>query len=139
MSTIAVGDELPEFVRLLDSVALVAYAGATWDWYATHHDADAAIAAGLPAPIVDGQQLGAMLAAHALAGLPTGSFPERMDFRFSGMVFAGETATVSGVITALGEGTATITQQITTDAGTMAIRGAETTVRLPSDATEGDE
>ncbi len=132
MSAPSVGTELPPFTRHLDSVTLVAYAGATWDWYATHHDADAAAEAGLPSPIVDGQQLGAMLAAQALAGLPPGSWPTRMAFRFSAMVFAGETATVTGTVTAAWDGLVTITQQITTDAGTVAIRGAETVVRLPA-------
>lgn len=134
-----VGAVLPAVTRRLDSVALVSYAGATWDWYVTHHDTDAAAAAGLPAPIVDGQQLGAMLASHALAALPAGSWPERMDFRFSGMVLAGDTVTVTGTVTAVEDGLVAITQQITTDSGTVAIRDATTTVRLPTEAGIGVE
>lgn len=125
------GDVLPDLVRTLDVVVLVAYAGATWDWYRTHYDARAVAEANLPAPLVDGQQLGAMLAAHALAGMPAGSWPETMDLRFSGMVFAGETVTVSGTVTAVEVGRVTITQRIDTDAGTTAIRDAVTVVRLP--------
>lgn len=125
------GDRLPDLVRTLDAVSLVAYAGATWDWYRTHYDAVAVAAADLPAPIVDGQHLGALLAAHALAGLPPGSWPTSMAFRFAGMVFAGETVTVSGeVVEAEGE-MVTLTQRITTDSGTVAIDGARTTLRLP--------
>lgn len=128
---IAPGTVLPDLVRTLDAVALVAYAGATWDWYRTHYDPTAVAEAGLPAPIVDGQQLGAMLAAHALAGLPAGSWPTAMEFRFSGMVFAGETVTVSGTVTAVDGALVTVTQRISSDAGTTAIDGATTIVRLP--------
>lgn len=125
------GAPLPDLVRTLDVVALVAYAGATWDWYRTHYDAEAIGEAGLPGPLVDGQQLGAMMAAHALAGLPAGSWPESMDLRFAGMVFAGETVTVSGTVTAVQDGRVTLSQRVTTDAGTVAIRDATTVVRLP--------
>lgn len=130
-ATPTVGDHLPDLVRTLDVVALVAYAGATWDWYRTHYDAVAVADAKLPAPLVDGQQLGAMLAAHAMAGLPAGSWPASMGFRFAGMVFAGETVTVSGEVTEVSGGLVTLAQRIITDAGTVAIEGATTTVRLP--------
>jgi acyl dehydratase len=131
MSTPAIGTRLPDLVRTLDTVALVAYAGATWDWYRTHYDATAVAQAALPAPIVDGQQLGAMLAAHGLAGLPPGSWPTEMAFRFSGMVFAGETVTVEGHVTAVDDDVVTLVQRVTTDVGTVAIQDATTRVRVP--------
>lgn len=133
----AVGTRLPDLVRTLDVVALVAYAGATWDWFRTHYDAVAVAEAELPGPIVDGQQLGAMLAAQAMAGLPAGSWPQSMTFRFAGMVFAGETVTVTGQVTAVAGGLVTLTQRVTTDAGTVAIDDATTVVRIP-DGADGD-
>lgn len=133
VADLSIGTALPDLVRTLDSVSLVAYAGATWDWYRTHHDLTAATEVGLPAPVVDGQQLGALLAAHALAGAPAGVWPVEMDFRFRGMVFAGETVTVSGRVSDVDDdtGLVTVTQRIDTDAGTTAISGATTVLRRP--------
>lgn len=84
-----------DLVRTLDSAALVAYAGATWDWYRTHHDAEAARAVGLPRPIVDGQMLGALLAEHAQDRFGPRARIRRMDFRFAAMAFAGDTVRVT--------------------------------------------
>lgn len=84
-----------DLVRTLDSAALVAYAGATWDWYRTHHDAEAAAAAGLPRPIVDGQLLGALLAEHAQDLLGPRARIRAMRFRFAAPVFSGETVRVT--------------------------------------------
>ena len=77
--------------RTLDLPTLVAYAGATWDWYGTHYDPTAIAASGLPGPLVDGQMLGALLAEQALDWAPPGSRVVGMAFRFRSMVFAGDT------------------------------------------------
>lgn len=89
------GGSSTDLVRRLDSVALVAYAGATWDWYRTHHDAEAAAAVGLPRPIVDGQMLGALLAEHAQELLGPRARIRAMRFRFASMVFSGDTVRVT--------------------------------------------
>jgi acyl dehydratase len=75
----------------IDLPDMVAYGGATWDWHRLHYDTAYVASRQLPAPVVDGQMLGALLAAQAqdwagpewrLAGL---------DFRFASPVYAGET------------------------------------------------
>jgi acyl dehydratase len=92
------GEELPELERTLDAAALVAYAGATWDWYRTHYDAEAVAAAGLERPIVDGQMLGALLAEHAQDWAGPAARVREMSFRFAAMVFAGDTVRVVGTV-----------------------------------------
>jgi acyl dehydratase len=75
-------------VTLID---LVAYAGATWDWHRMHYDVEWARAAGFPGPVLDGQQLGAWLAAlvQEAAG-PQWRLAE-MAFRFAHTVHPGDT------------------------------------------------
>src|SRR5262249_33822753 len=89
---------LPPLERTLDMTYLVAYAGATWDWYATHYDLPALAAADLPGPLVDGQMLGALLAGQALGAAGPEAQVRRMGFRFKSMVFAGDTVRVEGSV-----------------------------------------
>jgi acyl dehydratase len=89
---------LPDRVQTLSGACLTAYAGATWDWFQVHVDSDAAVAAGFAAPVVDGQMLGALLAAHAQDGLPAGARVVAMSFRNSAPVHRGETVRVAGEV-----------------------------------------
>ena len=41
---------------------MVAYAGSTWDWHRLHYDSAWLDAKGIPAPVVDGQMFGALIA-----------------------------------------------------------------------------
>ena len=45
---------------------MVAYAGSTWDWHKLHYDTDYLAAKRVPAPVVDGQVFGALLAEQLL-------------------------------------------------------------------------
>lgn len=116
-----------DLVRVLDMPALVAYAGATWDWYRTHYDAQAAAAAELPAPIVDGQLLGALLAEHAQDWAGPGARVTRMAFRFAAMVFAGDEVRVTGRVTEEHGAEVTLEQDVWAG-DRQAIRGAVTVV-----------
>lgn len=100
MTTPAVGDELAPLERRITLVDMVAYAGATWDWYRLHYDSEFVQAAQLPAPLVDGQVLGAYLAEQVLDALGPTTFLRSLRFRFRSMVFAGDTVTVTGRVTA---------------------------------------
>jgi acyl dehydratase len=91
-------DLLPDRVQTLSGACLTAYAGATWDWFQVHVDSDAAVAAGFAAPVVDGQMLGALLAAHAQDGLPGGARVVAMAFRNGAPVHRGETVRVVGEV-----------------------------------------
>ena len=92
------GERLPDLERTLDAAALVAYAGATWDWHRMHYDAEAAAAAGLPKPIVDGQMLGALLAEHVQDWAGPRARIREMSFRFASMVLVGDTVRVVGTV-----------------------------------------
>ncbi|MBI4579218.1 MAG: hypothetical protein HY718_05915 [Planctomycetes bacterium] len=85
-----VGDRLPPLIRTLDLPRLVAYAGATWDWHPVHFDPATAVRFNLPAPVVDGQMLGALLAEQSLDWAGSQAFVRKMAFRIRSMAFAGE-------------------------------------------------
>lgn len=92
------GQRLPPRSLHLTPARMVAYAGATWDFSAVHHDARRAREVGAPAPFADGQMLGALLARlvtdwtgdpTALAGL---------EVRYRALVFGGDRVTAEGVV-----------------------------------------
>lgn len=93
------GLSLPDLDRTLGTADLVAYAGATWDWHRLHHDSAYLAERGLPTPVVDGQMLGALLAEQVQDAFGPTAFLRRLEFRFSAMVFAGETVRVTGKVT----------------------------------------
>lgn len=92
------GTELPALTRTIELVDMVAYAGATWDWFRSHYDAGFAATQRLPAPLVDGQMLGALLAESVQDALGPRARLRRLAFRFRSMVFAGDTVTCTGRI-----------------------------------------
>lgn len=98
------GTELPPLVRTIELVDMVAYAGATWDWFRAHYDAGFAAAQQLPGPLVDGQMLGALLAELVQDALGPRARIRRLAFRFRSMVFAGETVTCTGRIESVSAG-----------------------------------
>jgi acyl dehydratase len=101
MTTVVVGAEVPTLARKIDLVDMVAYAGATWDWHRIHYDPGYLRERGFDAPVVDGQVLGAYLAEQVQDWLGPRSFLRRMRFRFSAMVFAGDTVECHGEVTAV--------------------------------------
>lgn len=137
MTSPKIGEVLPAVRRHLDTVQLAAYAGATWDWHRLHHDHAWALGRGLPGTVVDGQLFGALLAEQAQNAFGLSARLTRMRMRFNAMVFAGETVTVTGEIVGIAsieEGLAEVTMRhdVHSDAGTIAVRDAQTVVRIPS-------
>ena len=114
----------------LDLATVVGYAAATWDWYGIHYNPRMVAEAMLPAPIVDGQMLGALLAKHALASAPEGTRVARMSFRFKAMVFAGETVRCTGEVEASEGRNLRIKQRILVG-DRVAIEDAWTELELP--------
>jgi acyl dehydratase len=96
-----VGFSLPPMHRTIDLPVMVAYAGATWDWHRLHYDTAYIAARNLPAPVVDGQLLGAYLATHLTDHLGPRASIVTMEFRFKSMVFAGETVSCHTVVTSV--------------------------------------
>ncbi len=102
VAQLAVGTRLVDLERTIRAVDAVAYAGATWDWHPLHHDRSYTDELGLPAPVVDGQVLGALMAEQVTRYFGPRSRVRRMSFRFKAMVFAGEAVRVEGAVASVG-------------------------------------
>lgn len=103
LSTLAVGDALPERVKPpIDRLQLALYAGASSDYNPIHLDDDAARAGGLPGVIGHG-----MLSMAFLGQLLTGWVPQRQlrgfSARFVAMTAPGDVVTCRGTVAARGE------------------------------------
>jgi acyl dehydratase len=96
--TIAVGDRLPCLEFDANLTALVMYAGATWDFHRYHYDASYVAKRGIPAPFMDGQLAGALLARLLMAWGGPDAFVRRLGYRLRTMVFAGDRILVSGEV-----------------------------------------
>jgi acyl dehydratase len=106
------GERLPPLERTITIADMVAYAGATWDWHRLHYDASYVEVAGLPAPVVDGQMLGALMAEQLLDNLGPKAFITQMEFRFRSMVFAGDTVRVEGSAADVADGHGAFVQRV---------------------------
>jgi acyl dehydratase len=132
--TPSAGAEVPPLVRTIDLPAMVAYAGATWDWHRLHYDPAYAAERGLPGPVVDGQVFGALLAEMLRDWLGPGAALRRMTFRFANPVFAGETVRCSGTVTGVDAKVLTVDLRVDVVDGTRsraAVAPASAEVALP--------
>lgn len=77
---------------------MVAYGAATWDWHRLHYDEAHARRLGAPAPLVDGQMLGALLAECVLRAAGPGARLVRLVYRNRAPVRAGETVVCAGTV-----------------------------------------
>jgi len=101
--TITIGTEIPPLERTITLTDMVRYAAATWDFHRYHYDEAFARAMGMPAPFIDGQMCGALIAAQIGAWAGPESFIRRMSLRYASMAFAGERLRSTGTVTALEE------------------------------------
>jgi acyl dehydratase len=99
-------------VQRIDGVAMAAYAGATWDWIQTHLDTAAARKAGFDRPIVDGQMLGALLAAHGQDAVGDSARVVALSFRHRAPVYQGDRVRIQGTVTSNDRGTVVIAQDM---------------------------
>ena len=97
--TPAGGERLPDLVRTVTLTDMVAYAGATWDWYALHYDPAFVAAAGVPGPVVDGQLFGALFVEQLQDALGPTCFVRELSFSFRNLMFAGETVRCEATVT----------------------------------------
>ena len=92
------GRSLRPLHRRIALADMVAYGAATWDWHRLHYDEAHARRLGAPAPLVDGQMLGALLAECVLRAAGPGARLVRLAYRNRAPVHAGEAVTCSGTI-----------------------------------------
>lgn len=99
-----VGETVPPLERTITFPEMIAYAGATWDWYRLHYDLDFIRASKLPGVVVDGQVFGALLVEQIQDWLGPRSFVRTLEFTFKALVFAEETVRCEGTVTEAGDG-----------------------------------
>ncbi|WP_372727754.1 MaoC/PaaZ C-terminal domain-containing protein [Nocardioides sp.] len=132
MTTLTVGDQAPALERTMHLADMVAYAGATWDWHRLHYDSAWLEARGIPAPVVDGQMFGALIAQQLQDWCGPDARIERLRFRFKNLVYAGETVSCAATVTAVEDGVATVECRIDVlgDNARVAVAPASAEVRL---------
>jgi acyl dehydratase len=103
---VTIGEALPPLEFAVTLTSLVIYAGATWDFHRYHYDADFVGKLGMPAPFMDGQMLGALLARQLMQWGGPDAFVRRLSYRQRAIVYAGDTITIRGKVsgTAVEEG-----------------------------------
>ncbi|GAA5071011.1 MaoC/PaaZ C-terminal domain-containing protein [Nocardia iowensis] len=110
---IDIGTRIPPLRRRIEQADMIAYAGATWDWHRLHYDTGYVTERGLPAPVIDGQLFGALLAEQLLDWIGPRARITRLHFRFRAMAFAGETVCCTGeVIETDPDGALVVRQQV---------------------------
>ena len=97
-----VGDALPALERTITLTDMVAYAGATWDWYRLHFDPEFVAAARVPGPVVDGQVFGALFVELLQDALGPRCFVHELSFTFRNLMFAGETVRCEAPVVEVG-------------------------------------
>jgi acyl dehydratase len=110
---VVVGDRLPDLVRTVGLVDMVAYGAATWDWHRLHYDPEFAAAAGFAAPVVDGQMLGGLLAEQVLRAAGPDATLARLHYRNRAPVLAGEEIVVAATVVEAGPEGFVVEQRIT--------------------------
>jgi len=95
------GDALPPLERTINLVDMIAYAGATWDFYRLHYDPEFVAAARVPGLVVDGQVFGALFVELLQDALGPRCFVHELSFTFRNLMFAGETVRCEGTVAAV--------------------------------------
>jgi acyl dehydratase len=129
-----IGQAVAPLERKLDLVRMIAYAGATWDWARLHYDPTYVAERKLPAPVIDGQMVGALFSEALLDWLGPQAFISKLSFRLRAMAFAGDTLACSGEVTGLptetGRRLLSVTQRVAV--GGRLIADGAANVRLPA-------
>ncbi|HWE60626.1 MAG TPA: MaoC/PaaZ C-terminal domain-containing protein, partial [Chloroflexota bacterium] len=95
-----IGDELPaQTLEPITRLQLIKYAGASGDYNPIHTIDQAAAQSGLPGVIAHGMLTMATIGRLVSPYLDRGFVPS-FETRFTGMVFVGDTLTISGRVTA---------------------------------------
>ncbi len=131
---VTIGEALPPLEFTITLTSLVMYAGATWDFHRYHYDADFVSKLGMPAPFMDGQMLGALLARQLMQWGGPDAFVRRLGYRQRAMVYAGDTiivrGKVSGTSVEAGHPLALCTLSVTGPDERIIARGATAAVEL---------
>lgn len=129
---IVVGERLPVLQIEVTLTSLIMYAAATWDFHRYHYDKQYVNERGFPAPFVDGQMLGALIARQLMQWGGHDAFLRRLRYRLSAMVFVADEIVLSGEVVRVevdsGHGLAICRVDIVKSDGTNVVSAAEGTV-----------
>ncbi len=134
----AVGESAAPLQRRIELPDMIAYAGATWDWHRLHYDPEYLASKRVPAPVVDGQVFGALLAEQIQDWLGPTARLQDLHFRFKNLVFAGEVVACESTVTtvtATADGTLVTFESVVRVVGDkerVAVAPAGGSVLLPS-------
>jgi hydroxyacyl-ACP dehydratase HTD2-like protein with hotdog domain len=128
------GEPFPSEEIKLDLTSLVIYAAATWDFHRYHYDAAFVKTLGLPAPFVDGQMIGALLASRLMRWGGPNAFVRKLGYRQRATVYVDETIVLGGTVTTNtvvnGRRVAVLNLSVTKADGTPVVRDGAATVDL---------
>ena len=128
------GEPFPSEEIKLDLTSLVMYAAATWDFHRYHYDATFVKTLGLPAPFVDGQMIGALLASRLMRWGGPDAFVRKLGYRQRATVYVDETIVLGGTVTSNaienGRRVAVLNLTVTKADGTPVVRDGAATVDL---------
>ncbi len=136
--TIHIGDEITPLIKTVTPQHMMAYGAATWDFIRLHYDADLVRGMGFPAPFVDGQMFGGILAQMVQDWAGPGAFLRRLSFRNKVMTYPGDIMTCRGVVVDKAETGAhrlvTCDLWIDNQRGEQVIRPATAVIAFPPNA-----
>ena len=130
------GDALPSETIVCDLTTLVVYAAATWDFHRYHYDAAFVKTIDMPAPFVDGQMIGALLASRLMRWGGPDAFVRKLAYRQRTTVFVDDTIILGGKVAARtvenGSKLVTFNLSVQKPDGTFIVRDGTATVDLGS-------
>jgi acyl dehydratase len=131
---VTVGEALPPMDFDVTLTSLVMYAGATWDFHRYHYDSAFVAKIGMPAPFMDGQMVGALMARQLMQWGGGDAFVRKLSYRQRGTVYAGESIVFRGAVSGKSNedrrNLVTCTLSVSKSDGTEIIRDAAATVEL---------
>ncbi len=118
----------------LDLTSLIMYAAATWDFHRYHYDTAFVKKLDLPAPFVDGQMIGALLASRLMRWGGPNAFVRKLGYRQRTTVYVDDTIVIGGALTSSfvenGRRIAVLNLTVTKADGTPIVRDGAATVDL---------
>ena len=110
------------------------YAGATWDFHRYHYDPEFVAKLGMPAPFMDGQMVGALMARQLMQWGGADAFVRKLNYRQRGTVYVGDRILLCGTVSDKsvddGRALASCALTVTKTDGTEIVRDANAAVEL---------
>ena len=131
---VSVGEALPPLDFDVTLTSLVMYAGATWDFHRYHYDPAFVAELGMPAPFMDGQMVGSLMARQLMQWGGGDAFVRKLSYRQRGTVYAGDSIVFRGAVSGKayenGRGLVACTLSVSKADGIEIVRDAAATVEL---------